>query len=236
MPMFNHQANTEFMMSVIKLVASCLQNQIELVLYPICFESLIPRARNACVAHMLASDCTHLLFIDSDIEFDPSVVIRMLEANKEIVGVGYAQKWLNLDPFLTSQPNPLEICSKASVHLLDPTAPPTRLMEAKYITTGCMLVTREALTQMVKHYPERQYINDVDGYSSPDAANLFYNLFCCEISKDGRYESEDYGFSRLWTNMGGKIYVITDITLTHHGYHGYKANLYRQLQLAYKPT
>ena len=33
-------------------------------------ESLVTRARNILTAMFIESDCTHLMFIDSDIEFD----------------------------------------------------------------------------------------------------------------------------------------------------------------------
>lgn len=232
LPLYNHTTNTEFMMSIIRLTCFCLQNNIEMVMYPVVFDSLISRARNSIVAHFMASDCTHLLFIDGDIEFQVQDVLRLIQADKDVVGIGYAQKWLRLDPYLVSQPEPLELISKASVHLSNPTAPPAQIMEAEYVTTGFLMIKKHVIEKLMMANPKRKYINDVDGYRSPEADNYFYNLFCTEVSPAGRYESEDYGFSRLWREIGGKIHVITDVTLTHHGWHGYKSNLYRQLQLA----
>jgi hypothetical protein len=40
-------------------------------------ESLITRARNYLVDEFLRSDCTHLMFIDADIGFDPDDVIAL---------------------------------------------------------------------------------------------------------------------------------------------------------------
>lgn len=230
--MYNHIANTEFMFSLLRLTVYMLKVGCELVIYPVVFDSLISRARNSIVAHFRASDCTHLLFIDSDIEFQVEDVMRLLQADKDVVGVGYAQKWLHLAPEIVALPNPIELISKASVHLSEPLASIDTIMEAEYVTTGFLLIKRHVIENMMAAYPERKYINDVDGYRTPEAEPYFFNLFCTEIAKSGRYESEDYGFSRLWREIGGKIHVITDITLTHHGWHGYKANVYRQLQLA----
>ena len=67
---YNHTANTEYMISLIRLTHHLRDKGINYCLYPIVFESLIPRARNAAAAHFLDSDCSHLLFIDADIEFD----------------------------------------------------------------------------------------------------------------------------------------------------------------------
>lgn len=200
-------------------------------MYPVVFDSLISRARNAIVAHFMASDCTHLLFIDGDIEFQVEDVLKLVQADKDVVGIGYAQKWLRMDPYLVSQPQPMELVSKASVHLIDPTSTPSSIMEAEYVTTGFLMIKRSVFEKLMKAHPKRQYQNDIDGYFSEDAQPYFYNLFCTEVATTGRYESEDYGFSRLWREIGGKIHVITDVTLTHHGWHGYKANLFRQLQL-----
>lgn len=231
---YNHTANTEYMMSIMRFSMFCLHNNINLVLYPIFFDSLITRARNSAVAHFMADPSfTHLLFIDGDIEFQPEDVIAMLQVDKPVVTVGYAQKWIHMDPFIAQQANPLELSSFSSVHLADKRAPAAKLMEAEYATTGFLLIKRGVIQQMIEAYPERRYMNDVDGYRAQEATPYFYNLFAVEVHPETRrYESEDYGFSRLWRSLGGKIYVITDITLKHHGWFGYQSNLYRQLVLA----
>jgi hypothetical protein len=47
-----------------------------------------------------------------------------------------------------------------------------------------------------------------------------------------RYESEDYGFSRLARDAGFGIVCVTDLTLTHHGHMGFPCNLRAQLAAA----
>jgi len=226
---YNHTCNTEFMMSLLRLITFAKDNNIAIVIFPITFESLINRARNAAVAHFLSEqNATHLLFIDSDISFEPNDVIKLIQANKDVVGAAYPQKWLNTSLFNPSATNPLELCTTPSVHLVDKQQI-SPLMEASYITTGFLLIKREVFSKLMKHYPDKKYKNDIDGYSSADP-NLFYDFFSISINpNDQRLESEDFGFSRSWTTIGGKIHVVTDIVLTHHGWFGYKCNLHRQL-------
>lgn len=227
---YNRTCHSAYMMSILKLVCHCLQNGIEIVLQKADFDSLVSRCRNAMAATFMGSDCTHLLFIDGDIEFEVEDVMKLIRANKDIVCAGYAQKWMDLNPELVSQPNPTEIITRNSVHLMSD-QPIQSVMEAKYATTGFLLIRREVFDDLRTAYPERKYMNDIDGYAAPEAQDFFYNFFAVEVI-DGRYESEDYGFSRLCTAIGKKVYVITDIVLAHHGWYGFRNNLYRQLVLA----
>lgn len=235
---YNHTCNTEYMFSLIQLILNLRQHNIQTVLYPIVFDSLISRARNAAVAHFLSDpEATHLLFIDSDIEFKTEDVFALLMADKPVVCAAYAQKWLNLNSMkkvFSSQieiPEPMQLATKTSVHLLPP-ANPDYLMKAKYATTGFLLIQRNVFEVIAKNNPGLAYNNDVDGYAGANPA-FFYNFFPLNIHPETKIlESEDYGFSRLWSDLGGEIYVATNISLNHMGWYSYQANLFRQLSFA----
>ncbi len=59
------------------------------------------RARNTIANMFLDTDCTHLLFLDVDLEFDPADIIRMLgysvKHGMELIGLPYSKKAINWD-------------------------------------------------------------------------------------------------------------------------------------------
>jgi hypothetical protein len=58
-------------------------------------ESLITRARNGMAYDFMQSDATHLMFIDADITFDPKDIVRMIDADKDIICGLYPKKEIN---------------------------------------------------------------------------------------------------------------------------------------------
>jgi hypothetical protein len=58
-------------------------------------ESLITRARNTLAYDFLDTDATHLMFIDADITFNPEDIVRMVNADKDIICGLYPKKEIN---------------------------------------------------------------------------------------------------------------------------------------------
>jgi len=77
-PMYGGQCAGMFCKSTNDLAALARAYNIEVKFYYLFNESLITRARNYCVDEFMRSDCTHLMFIDSDIGFNANDVIAML--------------------------------------------------------------------------------------------------------------------------------------------------------------
>ena len=90
-----------------------------------------------------------------------------------------------------------------------------------------MLIKRECIEKIIKEKPDLHYKNDIDGYM--DAGDNFYDIFQCKVNEETKkYESEDYGFCKLWTSLGGKIKVVSDVNLGHRGFNTYLGNLKAQ--------
>ncbi len=94
-------------------------------------------------------------------------------------------------------------------------------IETIYAPTGFLMIAKTAIEKLIKNNPHLKYRNDIDGYGVGDT---FYNLFNVGI-KNGIYESEDWGFSSLWREAGGTVYIHPDINVKHVGWHEYEGNL-----------
>jgi len=207
------------MMSILKLLNAAKETGLNMSFYPIFFESLVSRARNAAVAHFLEDpENTHLLFIDSDIIFEPEDVFKLLQANKEVVAGIYPKKYIVWDR-LKKNPESERVDFPMGGTL---TMTEDNLIELEYLPTGFLLISRTAIEKIITAHPELKYRNDIDGYMS--AGDNFYDLFKVGI-RNGIYESEDWGFCSLWKGVGGKVLIHPDINVKHLGWHEYSGNL-----------
>lgn len=95
-PMYGGQANGLYVKSILDLQGMLNHYGIESRFSFLFNESLITRARNYLVDEFLRNtDFTHLLFLDSDIGFDPNDVLAMLALDKDIIGGPYPKKSIN---------------------------------------------------------------------------------------------------------------------------------------------
>jgi len=145
-------------MSILKLLNAAKETGLNMSFYPIFFESLVSRARNAAVAHFLEDpENTHLLFIDSDIIFEPEDVFKLLQANKEVVAGIYPKKYIVWDR-LKKNPESERVDFPMGGTL---TMTEDNLIELEYLPTGFLLISRTAIEKIITAHPELKYRNDI---------------------------------------------------------------------------
>jgi hypothetical protein len=104
-----------FTKSVADLSALCVKYGIELKLFFLFNESLITRARNYVADEFVRAGGEHLMFIDSDIGFNPHDVLALMaiqsQPNTEydIIGGPYAKKSLPADSLIETEDGPKKI-------------------------------------------------------------------------------------------------------------------------------
>jgi hypothetical protein len=229
---------------------SCLDLQTLLTRYevPVRFsflfnESLITRARNYLVDEFLRSDCTHMLFIDSDIHFNPQDVIALLALDYEVSGGPYPKKainWGNIAAAIKKNPDmPAgEIESLVGDYVFNVVKGTSQFsvtepLEVMEIGTGFMMIKREVFEKMKDAYPLIQYRPDHIGQANFDGSRYIHAYFDTVIdTKDSitgggseRYLSEDYMFCQMWRKIGGKIYLCPWMKTQHIGTYAFTGNM-----------
>ena len=205
---FGGMCRGEFSLACSALFVKAVKERADLSLTStgLFFESLISRGRNAAAAAALHYNCDYLLFIDSDITFDPADVFKLLDHDREVVCGPYVKKYLNKQKvkFLSQQQAHLlrddswkEVVTDFSTEL-SPTSikevcDGNNLISVDYAATGFMLIKTSVFKKIAEKRPELKYKNEVDGYMS--WGDNFYDFFPAQINpKTKKYESEDYGF------------------------------------------
>jgi hypothetical protein len=95
-PMYGGMNHGLYARACLDLQAICMQYGIQVKFSFLFNESLITRARNYLVDEFVnRSDCTHMLFLDADIHFNPQDVIALLALDKDVIGGPYLRRQLN---------------------------------------------------------------------------------------------------------------------------------------------
>jgi len=213
-------------------------------------DSLVSRARNNLVAKALADPkITHVMFIDADIIWEPVSIIKLLVADKAVIGGVYPLKnyfWDRLaDPntpknwidakngsFLKDIISDTGIIQNKLLNYNLNLLPEglqinNNIGRVRHIATGFMLIQRNTLEKMFQAFPSTKYTDDIS-FLKPDENKFAYALFDCGVEND-HYYSEDWMFCSRWSKMGGEIWVDISIDLTHIGVERYSGSYMSQL-------
>jgi hypothetical protein len=206
-------------------------------------ESLITRARNYLVDEFLRSDCTHLLFIDSDIHYNPQDVLAMLALDKDVIGGPYPKKsinWKNIAYAIKNNPDiPLaeleNLVGEYVFNVVKGTSQfsVTEPLEVMEIGTGYMLIKREVFDKMKEAYPKIHYKPDHVGQANFDGSRYIHAYFDTVIDYtdsitgggSDRYLSEDYMFCQMWRKIGGQIFLCPWVRTQHVGTYAFTGNM-----------
>jgi len=243
-PMYGGMNHGLYMKACLDLQGLCYQYGVQIKFSFLFNESLITRARNYLVDEFIhRSECTHMLFLDSDISFNPQDVIALLALDKEVAGGPYpkkAIKWKSVKKAVEKKPdidpqilekvtgdyvfNPVKGTAQFSV---------TEPLEVLEIGTGFMMIRREVFEKMTEQYPTIRYKPDHVGQANFDGSRYIHAFFDTVIdTKDSitgggsdRYLSEDYMFCQMWRKIGGSIWLCPWMKTSHIGTYHFQGDM-----------
>ncbi len=221
-PCHGGMVTSAYFSSVMKLQESFLRGEMPLTFLTPDGGDLVERARQEIVADFMAiPGATHLLFIDSDIGFEPEQVHRLIRFNADIAAAIYPLKRIDWEKAGAAALAGRENLESAGLHYVmemeEPFQTRDEFFKVRSAGTGFFLMKRAVIEAMMERHPELRYENETGNRESGQIYPR-YALFNCLIDgESGAYLSEDYSFCRRWTKMGGEIWVDQRSRLQHVG-------------------
>lgn len=170
-PCYISAVTMPYVMSLVGLVGHCHRFGLKHNVF-MHSQSLVTRARNRCVAEFLHDESlTHLFFIDSDIEFTPQAVMRLVLSDKDVISGVYPLKQLNwpeggapagaTQRFLEDRFNnyPVNAPDYTNANIAA-TLDADGFAEVWDAPTGFMCIKRQVFTELIKGYPHYNYAPD----------------------------------------------------------------------------
>ena len=242
-PMYGGNCTGMFSKACIDLATMCANYGVETRFFFIFNESLITRARNYLVDEFLrAEGFTHLMFIDSDIHFDPRDVLSLAvlcDDDKPIIGGPYGKKCIAWEKIRRAvdigiaDEEPDELAKFTGDFVFNPVLGTKEMkvnepVEVLEIGTGFMMVKRDVFDDWKQAFPQFHYKPDHNRSQFFKGDRYIHAYFDTVIDNDAympggesggsdRYLSEDYMFCQLSRKIGKKIFLCPWMRLGHVG-------------------
>lgn len=220
-PMYGGQCFGTFCRSTIDLAVKCAQRGIGLKLHFLFNESLITRARNYVADEFMRSDCSHLMFIDSDIGFNPDDVIAMLammgdDAPYDVLGGPYPKKCISWEKIKVAvdkgfaDKDPQQLNRFVGDFVFNPLGGQHQIKvdepcEVLETGTGFMMIRRRAFELMNKNRPDLLYRPDHVRTANFDGTREIMAYFMDPI--DRHYPENDMRAALEAVVAGGSIEI-----------------------------
>lgn len=165
----------------------------------------ISGARANMLRKALDAKADVIVFLDHDLSWKPEDLVKLIQTDAEVAAGLYRFKSPDV----------------AYMGALIGDTPQVResdgCFRADRVPAGFLKITKEAVHRFMVAYPNLCY-----GPRYHLSVDLFNHG-----AHEGVWYGEDYAFSRNWLAMGGEIWVVPDLDLTHHGAEqAYPGNFY----------
>lgn len=177
--------------------------QIDWAEFPYCSD--IALARSKLFGNFMRSKHTHLMMIDADMGWDPNDVVQLLMLKRDLVGAAGPKKKYPLE-FAANN------CDDNGDILKIDMEPDTGIVECTEVGMAFMLMSKDCANKMAGEYQDLKFVGD-----KGTVEYALYDSFLVGSPEKRRRLSEDFAFCHRWRRIGGKIYLVPFIKLTHTG-------------------
>lgn len=231
-PAYNGQVDSDYAQSLSETAFCCPMYNIQLTAGVIGNVGFIELARNMFVKKFLEEqpDCTHLFFIDSDLQFESRAFVGLVRSGLPICAGLYRRRQAHEDYPLKHTENP----NGGGLWFVDD------WLQCDRVPTGFLCIRRDVLEEMAAEAPAMEVADQKGGVpwlfdlkkepvKSTDKKTAYQTYgevqAALKRSEDPagsfRIIGEDYTFSDKYVAKYGKpIPVWSNFVFTHHGFKG----------------
>lgn|GEM_PF-1428246 len=223
LPTYDNSVHFDFAMALARLMETFKERGMRFE-YIHTASSHIIRARNFFANYFLCHpEFTHLLFLDTDMDFSREAVPRLLAGNKPVAGIACPYRFFDVEKKITSDDVGLSLrewqektVDYNTAILADGKGSSTvsnGWVEVSHIGTGIFLVRRDALETLAPvtllYRPPSQY--------APYLPEGRFHAFFDTAGEKGVYLSEDLSFCQRVRAAGMSVWALIDEKIVHHG-------------------
>lgn len=211
LPCGDGSVDIAFHRSMLGTVSRMHERGFSLGLVQSALNSHVGKGRETVLWRAMREGATHILFIDSDMGWDPELVIRLLAADHEFCGAVGCKKQDDLQLCLNPLPNPQKFHERSG------------FLEVRDVGFAFIMLKRSVIEKLCAAYPELRY-----NAGPHEEYALFMDLLDKSDTHAGPYGerlSEDLSFCRRWRAIGGSIWIDPNAALVHAGRKEYVGRL-----------
>jgi hypothetical protein len=236
LPTYDNSVHFDFAMALAGLMETFKERDIGFK-YIHTASSHIIRARNFFANYFLSHpEFTHVLFLDTDMDFSREAIPRLLAGNKPVAGIACPYRFFDVEKRITAEDAGLTLreWQEKTVDYntaIRADANGNRSVEGgwaevNHIGTGIFLVRRDAMQALA---PLTQLYRPPAQYASYLPDGRFYAFFDT-VGEKGVYLSEDLSFCQRARAAGMPVWALIDEKIVHHGQSAISGTFMRSLQ------
>jgi hypothetical protein len=201
-PFYNAQGFSQYISSLVATIELLHSKGIQYDYWELPSDTYCHRGKNVISNHFLKeTSCTHLFIIDSDMQWTPDSFMRVLERDVDIVGGNYPcknayDKWAGTTLF----ENGKRVIENG-------------LVEAVTIPGGFIKISRKVFDRLIELKKEKWRHGDEE-----------YWDFWSHIKIGDQELGDDVAFCKRCSDVGFRLWLEPDCTITHYGFNGWNEN------------
>lgn len=196
-PVYDGKLHVQSVRCLLNEQAIALLNGDDITINFLSSNAGIAQGRNQLATEFMDSGFDRLVFLDSDVTFEPGTLVKLAYQPADFVAGCYRLKREKESYPIAWLPDPDKKGLQANEF---------GLLQVEGVPTGFLALSRNVFQTLLDRHPDREL--------TIQCGHKAYCFFQMPLV-DGHLYGEDFYFCREWLESGGKIYLDPELHLTH---------------------